>query len=530
MATTHPDGSSDLQRARPDNLVVVLLDSLNRHLLAAYGSDEFATPTITGFAQESLRFTRHHVGSLPCMPARHDILVGALDFPWRPWGSIEVWEDAITRSLRAQGVTTMLVSDHPHLFEVGGENYHTDFGAWAYERGHESDPWRTAVDPSWVGTPTVLPSAREPGRAHAYDRSRTWFRAEEDFPGPRTMAEAARWIRQEAPSHGRFFLMVDEFDPHEPFDTPAPFASMYDPDWDGPIEIWPPYLVDAVASGQLDERTARHIRANYGSKLTFIDHWFNRLLDALAETGLERSTGVVLCTDHGHYLGEHDLFGKPGVPIYSQMGRIPMLVRWPGQATRDIDALTTSVDLHATIADVFGASVEHPTHGTSLLPLLDGTADSVRELALFGYWGREVGITDGRRRYLRGSGEANFPLSMWSNRWSTMPIPAYPDVRLPRPDRRATLETMPGTDVPVIRQPFVAGDRLPFWAGATPPRETLLFDTDLDPDEVENRAAARSGAARDTVGPDERELADALADELRRIGGPPDLRERLQLA
>ncbi len=40
-----------------------------------------------------------------------------------------------------------------------------------------------------------------------------------------------------------------------------------------------------------------------------------------------------------------------------------------------------------------------------------------------------------------------------------MPIPAYPDVRLPRPDRRATLETMPGTDVPVIRQPFVAGDR-----------------------------------------------------------------------
>jgi arylsulfatase A-like enzyme len=517
-------------RSRPDNLVVVLLDSLNRHLLAAYGNDEFATPTIAGFAAESLRFTRHHVGSLPCMPARHDILVGALDFPWRPWGSIEVWEDAITRSLRAEGVTTMLVSDHPHLFEVGGENYHADFAAWAYERGHESDPWRTAVDPSWVGTPTLLPSAREPARGHAYDRSRTWFRSEEDFPGPRTMSEAARWIREEAPSHDRFFLMVDEFDPHEPFDTPTPFASMYGADWDGPIEIWPPYLVDAVASGQLDERTARHIRANYGSKLTFIDHWFGRLLEALAETGLDRSTGVILCTDHGHYLGEHDLFGKPGVPIYSQMGRIPMLVRWPGETPRDVDALTTSVDLHATIADVFGASVEHPTHGTSLVPLLDGTADSVRELALFGYWGREVGITDGRRRYLRGSGETNFPLSMWSNRWSTMPIPSYPDIRLPRPDRRATLETMPGTDVPVIRQPFVVGDRLPFWAGATPPRETLLFDTERDPDELENRAMTRSGGAPLKLGDDERDLADALADELRRIGAPSDLRERLQLA
>ena len=518
--TSPRDPVPDPSGSRPDNLVVVLLDSLNRHLLTAYGGDEFATPTISAFAEQSLRFTRHHVGSLPCMPARHDILVGALDFPWRPWGSIEVWEDAITRSLRAQGVTTMLVSDHPHLFEVGGENYHTDFNAWAYERGHESDPWRTAEDPSWVGAPTVLPSVRS-GRLHAYDRSRTWFRAEEDFPGPRTMVEAARWIREEAPSHDRFFLMVDEFDPHEPFDTPVPFASMYDPDWDAPIEIWPPYLVDAVGGGYLDERTARHIRANYGSKLTFIDHWFARLLDALAETGLDGTTGIILCTDHGHYLGEHDLFGKPGVPIYREMGHIPLVVRWPGQTPRDIDALTTSVDLHATVADVFDAEVDHPTHGTSLVPLIDGTADDVRELALFGYWGREVGITDGRRRYLRGCGETNFPLSMWSNRWSTMPIQALPELRLPRPDRRATLETMPGTDVPVIRQPFVAGDPLPFWAAGAPPRQTLLFDTDVDPGELENRAS--------TTDPDERELRVALADELTRIGAPPDLRERLQL-
>ncbi len=503
---------------RPDNLVVVLLDSLNRHLLEAYDSHEFETPTLAAFAHQSLRFTRHHVGSLPCMPARHDILVGALDFPWRPWGSIEIWEDAITRALRARAVTTMLVSDHPHLFEVGGENYHTDFSAWAYERGHESDPWRTAADPSWVGTPT-LPAARA-AHPHAYDRSRTWFRAEEEFPGPKTMAEAARWIRQEAPTHDRFFLMVDEFDPHEPFDTPAPYAGMYDPEWDQPLQIWPPYLIDAVASGRLDPRAARHIRANYGSKLTMIDRWFGHLVDAIDQSGLAERTAVVLCTDHGHYLGEHDLFGKPGAPVYSPLGRIPMLVRWPGQPARQVDALTTSVDLHATVADLFDAPVDHPTHGVSLLPLIEGTAGSVRDLALFGYWGREVGITDGRRRYLRGTGEQNFPLSMWSNRWSTMPVPAYPQIRLPRPDRRATLETMPGTDVPVIRQPFVAGDPLPFWAGATPPADTYLFDTDIDPDEVENRVGS----------PDDREMADALAGELRAIQAPTDLLERLELA
>ncbi len=49
----------------------------------------------------------------------------------------------------------MLVSDHPHLFEARGENYHTDFSAWDYVRGHEGDPWRTYPDPSFVGAPAL---------------------------------------------------------------------------------------------------------------------------------------------------------------------------------------------------------------------------------------------------------------------------------------------------------------------------------------------------------------------------------------
>lgn len=503
---------------QPQHLVVVLLDSLNRHLLEAYGSDEFASPNLRAFADTALRFTRHHAGSLPCMPARHDLLVGALDFPWRPWGSIEVWEDAITRSLRHGGVTTMLVSDHPHLFETGGENYHTDFTAWSYERGHEGDPWRTTPDPTWAGTP-ALPVER-PAYHHGYDDSRTWFRSEEEFPGPRTMAAAADWLRTSAPHHERFFLLVDEFDPHEPFDTPLPYAAMYDDGFEGDRAIWPPYLVDAVASGRLSPAKARHLRANYGAKLTMIDRWFGHLMAALEASGLSGETAVVVTSDHGHYLGEHDLFGKPGAPVYAELGRIPLLVRWPGQQPRDVDALTTSVDLHATIADVFGAAVDHPTHGVSLRPLLEQTATSVRELALFGYWGRHVGVTDGRRRYLRGTGGDNFPLSVWSNRWSTMPVRPYPDVRLPRPDARATLRTMPGTDVPVLCQPFEPGDELPFWAGYVPPAESLLFDTESDPSELDNRVG--------TAG--EREWVDAVAGELRAIAAPADLLERLGVA
>jgi arylsulfatase A-like enzyme len=297
---------------KPRHAIVVLLDSLNRHMLGAYGSSEFDTPNLDRLARRSLRFDRHVTGSLPCMPARHDILCGALDFLWKPWGSIELWEDPITYPLRRQGVTTMLASDHPHLFETGGENYHTDFAAWEYLRGHEGDPWKSRPDPSWLGHPT-LPAAA--GVMHRpYDDSRTYFKQELDFPGPRTMQTAADWLDVNAGHHDRFLLFVDEFDPHEPFDTPPPWANRYDPGWEGDLVIWPPYAIGAVSNGVISERTARHVRANYGSKLSMIDHWLGRLLDRIDAHELWQDSVVILCTDHGHYLGEKDLFGKPRVP------------------------------------------------------------------------------------------------------------------------------------------------------------------------------------------------------------------------
>jgi arylsulfatase A-like enzyme len=459
------------------------------------------------------------------MPARHDLLVGALDFLWRPWGSVEVWEDAITYDLRRAGVTTMLVSDHPHLFEVGGENYHTDFSAWEYLRGHEGDPWRTRPDPTWTGTP-ALPVA--PAFVHhPYDDSRTWFRAEEEFPGPRTMRAAEEWLRTSARYHDRFLLFVDEFDPHEPFDTPAPWTTRYDDTWEGPRLIWPPYTTETIAKGRLQPAEARQLRANYQSKLTMIDHWLGRILDQLDAQQLWDDTAVVLCTDHGHYLGERDAFGKPGIPVYSDLGHTPLLIAWPGARAGSIDALTTNVDLHATIAELFGVQPAHRTHGRSLVPLIEGTAIEVREHALLGYWARHVHVVDRERHYARAPIGENFPLAMWSNRWSTMPIHARPELRLPRPDHRAELAFMPGSDVPVIRQPFAPGDLLPFWAYGVETDHHLLHDLDADPWQTENRAAApgeRAGA------PEEKHAVDLMRVALDEVDAPAEQYERLGLA
>lgn len=315
-------------------------------------------------------------------------------------------------------------ADHPHLFESGGENYHTDFTAWHYSRGHE-----------------------------------------------------------------------------------------------GPRMIWPPYVVGAVAKGVLTERQAFHIRANYGAKLSMIDHHLGKLLDAVDELGLWDDTAFVLCTDHGHYLGERDAFGKPSLPVHRELGHIPLLVAWPGVEPGESDALTTAVDIHATVADVFDVVPEHQTHGRSLAPVVTGEATSVRDHLLTGYWGQSVHVIDRDTAYGRAPDGENSPLVMWSNRWSTMPVHSLPHLRLPRPDGRATLHhdlAITG-DVPVIRQPFEPGDPIPFWATGARVDDHVLYDIDRDPLETENLA----GSAR------EKAAIDLLRAALEEIDAPKETYERL---
>jgi hypothetical protein len=116
--------------------------------------------------------------------------------------------------------------------------------------------------------------------------------------------------------------------------------------------------------------------------------------------------------------------------------------------------------------------------------------------------------------------DGNTPLAMWSNRWSTMPIHSRPELRLPRPDRRAELAFMPGSDVPVIRQPFAPGDLLPFWAYGVEPDRHWLHDLGVDPWQLENRVGEST----------EPEAVDRLRTALREVDAPAEQFARLALS
>jgi hypothetical protein len=340
------------------------------------------------------------------------------------------------------------------------------------------------------------------------------------------MRTAAEWLRRESPHHDRWLLFVDEFDPHEPFDTPEPWTGRYeDEPWDGEALIWPPYADGAVVSGTLSSAEARHLRANYGAKLSMIDHWFGTVLDELDALDAWNRTAVIVCTDHGHYLGDRrrgrDLWGKPAVPQFEPLGHTPLLIHWPGTAAGTVDALTTNVDLHATLCDVFGVTPSHRTHGASLVPLLTGERARVRDWAIGGVYGNWVQVTDGHRKYARAPEGDGFPLVMWSNRWSSMPLHGMGFDMLPMPDHRATIDHMPGSTIPVLRQPFEPGDMVPLWAGsARIVGDHHLYDLDLDPHEQENRAG--EAAAREMTGllVEALRAVDAPAEQFARLGLP----------
>jgi arylsulfatase A-like enzyme len=192
----------------------------------------------------------------------------------------------------------------------------------------------------------------------------------------------------------------------------------------------------------------------------------------------------------------------------------------PGLAAGDCDALTTSVDLFATLQDVFGVEgVRQRTHGRSLLPLLRGEAAEVRDHVLAGVWGREVHLIETGRKYVRAPTGRNEPLAMYSNRWSTMPTHVLSRLQeLPLPDDRATLERMPGSPVPVLRQIWEAGDAVPFWASRRFDGNRL-FDLGADPEEAANLAGSPAEAA----------AAERLAAALRAVEAPQAQFARLGL-
>jgi arylsulfatase A-like enzyme len=379
--------------------IFVLFDSLMRNALESYGGSAIHTPNFTRFAQRAIIFDKHFVGSLPCMPARREMHTGRYNFLHRSWGPLEPFDQSFAQTLVAAGVYTHLVSDHYHYWEDGGSTYHNRYSTWEFIRGQEWDKWKALVQPPLERMlekyhPLQHPSGKGDGRLQAMVNRESMTR-EDEFCCPRTFAAGFEFLDRNREADN-WLLHLECFDPHEPFASPARFREAYPTAYEGPILDWPRYK-------RLDESgfETAELRANYAALVAMCDHYFGTLLDYMDRHDMWRDTAVILTTDHGFLLAEHDWWGKNRMPFYNEIAHIPLLIHHPAhaaQAGTRREALTQTIDLMPTLLSLHGVAPPPCCDGFDLLPLLEKDSP-VREIALYGMFGAGTNATDGRYTY-----------------------------------------------------------------------------------------------------------------------------------
>jgi len=387
--------------------IFCLFDSLNRTALGCYGGSDIPTPNFDRFSARSVTYDNHFVGSLPCMPARRDLHTGRLSFMHRSWGPLEPFDNSYPELLKKSGVYSHLVTDHLHYFEDGGATYHTRFSSYDFLRGQENDPWKAMVqapvarirekfaekhyDPSGGGR------VNDPERNRLlHTINKEWMDDESEMPGPRCFTSAFEFLNTNR-LEDDWLLHLECFDPHEPFDAPTRFKDRFPTGWNGNILNWPRYEKVTDSEDEIAE-----IRANYAALVAMCDEYFGQLLDYLDKHSMWDDTAVVLTTDHGLLLSEHDWWGKNLQPYYREISHIPLIVHDPRRenaAGSRVSAITRTYDLMPSILDLHGVSPPLEVQGISVLNHIGRATVPKENYALFGMFGGPIGITDGEYDY-----------------------------------------------------------------------------------------------------------------------------------
>ena len=394
--------------------LMVMFDSLNRHMLPPYGCDWIHAPNFQRLAERTVSFDKSYICSMPCMPARRDLHTGRPGFLHRDWGPLEPFDDSVPRILRTHGISSHLISDHYHYWESGGATYHTQYETWQFHRGQEGDPW--------IGQAAEMPplsSHGQNGWEASFPRqdrvNRQLITAEWQQPQAKTFNAGLDFLRRNG-SDDNWFLQIETFDPHEPFFTQRRYQDLYpdliDRDAIGPrlagLFDWPEYG-PVKESRELIEQC----RGHYAALLSMCDARLGEVLDEMDRQQMWEDTMLVVWTDHGFLLGEHDLWAKLEMPWYQEQANTPFFVwdpRCGKSGERRSSLVQPSIDLGPTLLELFGLELTPDMLGR---PLAATIADDkpVREAAIFGNHGDQVNVTDGRYVYMRSPVEAdNSPL------------------------------------------------------------------------------------------------------------------------
>ncbi|MBD3255165.1 MAG: sulfatase-like hydrolase/transferase [Candidatus Lokiarchaeota archaeon] len=336
-------------------IFLIIFDTLRKdHTGKTYGNEWIQTPNFDLFAKDCLVFDKAYPESLPTIPVRRSIHTGMRTFPFnheKPnirsgdfvaspgWQPIPQEHTHLSEYLASEAYTTAFIASTYHHFKPS-MNFHLGFNQWRWIRGHENDPYRAMFRKGHsklrkkmrTHTTKKDPAARTYQKhvlkdylCNVQDRQ-----CEEEFFPAQTINAGIEFTIDSLKSD-KTFLFLDEFDPHEPWDPPQRFLDLYlDKNYNEKRVITDTYRTDL---DYLTEGELNFMRAAYAGEVSCCDYWFGQFVEELKRLEIYDDSLIILTSDHGHSIGEHNAIGKIPMYLYPELIDIPLMIKPPGNLT-----------------------------------------------------------------------------------------------------------------------------------------------------------------------------------------------------
>ena len=326
------------------NIVLISIDSLRPDRLGIYGHDRDTSPNIDRFASEAVVFDSAFSTTSWTLPSHVSMLTGLYpEVHGVARGKQRVGDSAVLASemLREEGYQALAVVAGPYLRSRFGFNQGWD----------DYDDYTISVRGKRATT-----------------------------GGPFTPRQHRRIVEMLDGRDSRpLFLFLHYWDVHYDYNPPEPWASMFDPDYEGSLDVGLYTSNEGIHPG-MDRRDLEHLLALYDGEVAYTDHWIGELFNELRQRQLFDESIIIVTSDHGDEFFEHGHKGHR-VNLYNSTLQIPLIVRFP-QARWGGERVSVPVSLVDLVPTLLAwLSVDPPTviNGRSLIPLLDPqTGDATR--------------------------------------------------------------------------------------------------------------------------------------------------------
>ena len=327
---------------RRPNIILIGIDTLRADHLTCYGYIRKTSPNIDRIARESIMFTSAYATGIPTHPGWTTILTGVHPLVHGIVSHVGTRKlspeiPMVQEVLRANGYKTGAVDN---MFLKYGSFYD-----W-FTRGFHIYSHPGAIPVSYAGL-----------KVQAKDVTNRGIEVLKEL------------LKENKP----FFLFLHYWDPHAPYRPPKPFNDLF---WNSSLDR--AYIREKYEK----ESVLDYLVSQYDGEIAYVDHEVGRFLEYLEDRGLLDSTVIIITSDHGENLMQHEGFMQHH-SLYETIVHIPLILRLPGGSLRGVNnSLVQHTDIAATIYDLANVKPDIHIHGKSLVRIAEGIEQGWDEILM----------------------------------------------------------------------------------------------------------------------------------------------------